>query len=207
MSQTSDQTTIVISSQNSPLPSQDQQQQPQQQLQQQQQQQQGQQQQQKQHRLGWEGNKSGTLLVVATLITTLTYQIGSNPPGGFWQDDNNGHEVGSPIMRDKHRTRYWLFMTGAWVGFVDSMLLTLWLLIGMPVNSTRVRWSFIIAYSSLQLTYIAAVHGTPLVFDLVTWAVIVFILANRIGTREMNWLRCKCLFFFTEPITMVNPSA
>lgn len=162
---------------------------------------------------GWDANKNSTLLVVATLITTLTYQIGCNPPGGFWQEsgkDKNGkeHEAGAPIMRDLYPERYWLFMTAAWVGFGDSMLLTLWLLTGAPVRSRRVRWSFVVAYSSLQLTYITAMHGTSLVMDLLTWTGIMFVLFLVIGIekRERNKLGLRCLSFFTER-PLVNPSA
>ncbi|GJN08427.1 hypothetical protein PR202_ga26342 [Eleusine coracana subsp. coracana] len=34
----------------------------------------------------WAGNDSNTLLVVAALITTLTYQLGTSIPGGYWQE-------------------------------------------------------------------------------------------------------------------------
>jgi hypothetical protein len=59
----------------------------------------------------WVGNDANTLLVVATLITTLTYQLGTNIPGGYWQDTKmqDGKELyraGDPIMRDLHRPRY-----------------------------------------------------------------------------------------------------
>lgn len=61
----------------------------------------------------WVGNDANTLLVVATLITTLTYQLGSNIPGGYWQDTQLSadgkkvlHIAGDPIMRDLHRPRY-----------------------------------------------------------------------------------------------------
>jgi hypothetical protein len=59
----------------------------------------------------WVGNDANTLLVVATLITTLTYQLGTNIPGGYWQDTKtqDGRELylaGDPIMRDLHRPRY-----------------------------------------------------------------------------------------------------
>ncbi|RCV45566.1 hypothetical protein SETIT_9G464800v2 [Setaria italica] len=65
----------------------------------------------------WVGNDANTLLVVATLITTLTYQLGTNIPGGYWQDSQWSkddklllHRAGDPIMRDLHRHRYWVFM-------------------------------------------------------------------------------------------------
>ncbi|OEL14028.1 hypothetical protein BAE44_0024948 [Dichanthelium oligosanthes] len=62
----------------------------------------------------WVGNDANTLLVVATLTTTLTYQLGTSIPGGYWQQDTPGssggkqvmYRAGDPIMRDLHRHRY-----------------------------------------------------------------------------------------------------
>jgi hypothetical protein len=59
----------------------------------------------------WAGNDPNTLLVVATLITTLTYQIGTSLPGGYWQetkmqDGKELYRAGDPIMRDLQNTRY-----------------------------------------------------------------------------------------------------
>ncbi|VAI07588.1 unnamed protein product [Triticum turgidum subsp. durum] len=109
----------------------------------------------------WVGNDANTLLVVATLITTLTYQLGTNIPGGYWQETKSldGRELyraGDPIMRDLHRPRYWLFMAASWVGFASSMVMTLSLLVRMSADSRHVRWSFVVAYSSLVLTFVWA---------------------------------------------------
>lgn len=94
----------------------------------------------------WGGNDANTLLVVATLITTLAYQLGCNVPGGYWQDtkmSDDGkrviHLAGDPVMRDLHRPRYWVFMAASWMGFLGSMLMTLSLLVRMPVDSRQVR--------------------------------------------------------------------
>lgn len=71
------------------------------------------QEQQQQQRNNWAANDANTLLVVATLITTLAYQLGSNIPGGYWQDTQlpeDGkvpHKAGDPVMRDLHRERYY----------------------------------------------------------------------------------------------------
>ncbi|KAH6761350.1 ankyrin [Perilla frutescens var. frutescens] len=53
----------------------------------------------KQHSDWLERTKS-TLMIVATLIATMTFQVGVNPPGGVWQEDQifdrQGNEVSDP---------------------------------------------------------------------------------------------------------------
>ncbi|CAN6289987.1 unnamed protein product [Urochloa humidicola] len=128
----------------------------------------------------WVGNDANTLLVVATLITTLTYQLGTNIPGGYWQQDtpasSGGKQVtyraGDPIMRDLHRHRYWVFMAASWVGFASSMVMTLSLLVRMAVDSRHVRWSFAVAYSSLVLTFVVSQRRTHLSVDILLWAAV-----------------------------------
>ncbi|CAL9069804.1 unnamed protein product [Musa banksii] len=133
---------------------------------------------------GWDHNDSNTLLVVATLITALTYQLGTSLPGGYYQDDSNGHEAGDSILRDKHRKRYWLFMTASWMGFGNSMLMTLALLTGVPVTSRLVRWPFAVAYSSLVLAFISSQANTWLVMDLLIWVFVLVLLCAAISLRN-----------------------
>ncbi|CAN6289988.1 unnamed protein product [Urochloa humidicola] len=136
----------------------------------------------------WMGNDTNTLLVVAALITTLTYQLGTSIPGGYWQQDTSAsgrdgkppvlYRAGDPIMRDLHRPRYWVFMGASWVGFASSMVMTLSLLVRMPVGSRHVRWSFAVAYSSLVLTFVVSQPKTHLSVDIIAWlAVLAFLWA------------------------------
>nr|CAB3476736.1 unnamed protein product [Digitaria exilis] len=120
---------------------------------------------------------TGTLLVVATLITALSYQVGTNIPGGYWGDDNDGHVAGDPIMRDKHRRRYWLFMVASWAGFGSSMLLTVALLTQVPTRSLVVRCAFLVSYSSLVLTFVTSQPRTWLAMDIAIWAGVMAALA------------------------------
>ncbi|BAS71383.1 Os01g0254850, partial [Oryza sativa Japonica Group] len=143
------------------------------------------------HAPGFGANKNDTLLVVATLITALTYQLGTNIPGGYWQDDG----AGDPIMRDKHRRRYWLFMAASWAGFGSSMLLTLALLTGVPPRSRAVQWPFLVSYSSLVLTFVTSQSGTSLAMDVLIWAAVMAVLAVGIKYRRLDRLR----FLFCPP--------
>ncbi|KAG2596489.1 uncharacterized protein LOC120706376 [Panicum virgatum] len=129
------------------------------------------------HAPDFDANDAGTLLVVATLISGLSYQLGTNIPGGYWQDDAAGHVAGDPIMRDKHRRRYWLFMSGSWVAFGSSMLLTVGLLTGVPAGSRFIRAAFLVAYSSLVLTFVTSQPRTSLAIDIAIWVGVMAALA------------------------------
>ncbi|XP_044979183.1 uncharacterized protein LOC123446691 [Hordeum vulgare subsp. vulgare] len=151
----------------------------------------------------WVGNDANTLLVVSTLITTLTYQLGCSVPGGYWQDTmplgsadgkQKPHEAGDPIMRDLHWQRYWVFMAASWMGFLGSMMMTLSLLVRMPVDSRQVRWSFAVAYSSLVLTFNVSQSKTHLSIDIIIWAVTVVFLWIMISVRPDH--RARIFRFF-----------
>jgi hypothetical protein len=149
------------------------------------------------HAPNFGATEADTLLVVATLITALTYQLGTNIPGGYWQaDDGAGHVAGDPIMRDKHRRRYWLFMAASWAGFGTSMLLTVGLITGVPARSRFVQYAFLVAYSSLVLTFVTSQPRTSLAMDLIIWAAVMAVLA--VATKYLRldrlprWARSLC---------------
>nr|CAB3470322.1 unnamed protein product [Digitaria exilis] len=57
----------------------------------------------------WFKEMRGWLMVLATVAASVTYQAGLNPPGGFWQDDDDGHHAGNPVLHDRHWSRYMMF--------------------------------------------------------------------------------------------------
>jgi hypothetical protein len=61
-------------------------------------------------------------------------------------------------------------MVASWAGFVSSTLMTLSLLVGIAVDSWHVRWSFVVAYSSLLLTFVLSGNRTKLHIDIIFWA-------------------------------------
>ncbi|CAN6289989.1 unnamed protein product [Urochloa humidicola] len=149
----------------------------------------------------WAGNDANTLLVVAALLTALTYQLGSSIPGGYWQDTQhaadagNGrpppapHTAGDPVMRDLHPERYWAFVVASWAGFAGSMLMTLSLLVRVPVDSRRVRWSFAVAYASLVLTFRLSQPRTHIAVDILVWVAVTAFLWLMVSVRSEHRAR------------------
>uniref|UniRef100_A0A803NCN3 PGG domain-containing protein n=1 Tax=Chenopodium quinoa TaxID=63459 RepID=A0A803NCN3_CHEQI len=55
----------------------------------------------------WLEKQRNALMVVASLIATMAFQTGVNPPGGVWQEDDNenNYKAGNSIMQDKDSQR------------------------------------------------------------------------------------------------------
>ncbi|TVU26306.1 hypothetical protein EJB05_28845, partial [Eragrostis curvula] len=70
----------------------------------------------------------GWLIGLATLAASVTYQAGLNPPGGFWQDDNNGHQAGNPVLYDRVPKRYLTFYYFNATALVTSLVIIILLL-------------------------------------------------------------------------------
>ncbi|MQM17960.1 hypothetical protein Taro_050945 [Colocasia esculenta] len=78
----------------------------------------------------WLKEMRGTLMLVAVLIASLTYQAGLNPPGGMWQDSQSSdgvqgrnHTAGLPVMRDVDPAFYGVFKFANTVAFSLSLAL------------------------------------------------------------------------------------
>lgn len=139
---------------------------------------------------GLERNDRATLLLVATLITTLSYQVGSNVPGGYWQDNDESpahpHRAGDPILRDEHYGLYVLFVWSSWIGFGSSMVLTMGLLTGVATGSRFVRWLFVVAYSTLVLTFITSQSHTFVWINVLVWVAVMAALAFAVTYRRLS---------------------
>ncbi|KAE8792672.1 hypothetical protein D1007_32786 [Hordeum vulgare] len=64
------------------------------------------------------------LMLLAILATSITYQTGISPPGGFWTD-NNGHQAGNSVFRDEFRNRYRVFFYFNATAFMASLAVIL----------------------------------------------------------------------------------
>ncbi|XP_024318010.1 uncharacterized protein LOC112271949 [Brachypodium distachyon] len=82
----------------------------------------------------WEYSLRKYLLLLATLVVTVTYAAGFNPPGGIWQDSGShqGGErrlAGDPIIRDTDYHRYLAFYYCNATAFAASLVLIVLILI------------------------------------------------------------------------------
>lgn len=77
----------------------------------------------------WSSKMKEALLVVATLMATITFQAGMNPPGGVFQEDKNGHEAGTAIMSYLNGYKYFTFFNIT--GLFASLSLILLLVSGL----------------------------------------------------------------------------
>ncbi|TXG61835.1 hypothetical protein EZV62_013198 [Acer yangbiense] len=82
----------------------------------------------------WLEKKRSVSMVVASLIATVTFQAGLNPPCGVRQ------ETGYSVLYDRHRVAYILFLAYNTTGFVSSLSIILLLISGLPVRRKCFVW-------------------------------------------------------------------
>lgn len=109
----------------------------------------------------WLSRKRDAIMVVASLIATMAFQAGMNPPGGVWQDDNNslqmGHKAGEAVMAYSHPKSYRFFIRVNTTAFVASLSTILLLISGLPFRRKLFMWALMVimwlTVTSVALTY------------------------------------------------------
>ncbi|GJN28978.1 hypothetical protein PR202_gb17160 [Eleusine coracana subsp. coracana] len=69
------------------------------------------------------------LMLLAILAAAITYQAGLAPPGGFWQDNQNGHIAGDIVLRIIYPKRYHVFFYCNTTAFGASLIVLILLLV------------------------------------------------------------------------------
>ncbi|XXG56379.1 hypothetical protein AAC387_Pa03g3799 [Persea americana] len=103
-----------------------------------------------------------SLMVVAGLIVTVTFQAGLNPPGGFWQDWDKGNKTDHhiPGKAIKSETDPWLFaffMASDALGFIVSLALIPIIMILRKEILMYVNSLVVVAILSIEVTFIIGV--------------------------------------------------
>ncbi|KAH7837017.1 hypothetical protein Vadar_008572 [Vaccinium darrowii] len=114
----------------------------------------------------WLTKKRDALMVVASLIATMAFQAGVNPPGGVWQDDSDGHRAGEAVMAYNYQDSYPYFLRCNTIGFVASLSTILLLISGLKFKNKAAMWILIVtmwlAITSMAITYaFSSVVVTP----------------------------------------------
>ncbi|XP_027337327.1 uncharacterized protein LOC113851036 [Abrus precatorius] len=110
-----------------------------------------------QNKMGhWMEEMRGSLMVVATVIATLTFQIAINPPGGVWQADTDSQngcasgktcKAGTSVLAfgdSDQKLRYEIFILLCTISFSASQTIILLLICGIPLRNKLVMWFLII---------------------------------------------------------------
>lgn len=93
------------------------------------------------------------LVLLAILAAAITYQAGLAPPGGFWQDNADGHVASGIVLKSTYRRRYLVFFYCNTTAFVASLMVLILLLV------SEVRRSNAVWLRSLQLAMVLGLLG------------------------------------------------
>lgn len=102
----------------------------------------------------WLEETRGMLMVVATMISTTTFDAAVNPPGGVWQENNTNISAGSTtyctqndicfagtsVVGSGFPENFLSFMTFNIVSFIASLSVTLLLVGGFPLRNRVIMW-------------------------------------------------------------------
>lgn len=141
----------------------------------------------------WLEKKKSSLMIVASLIATMAFQVGVNPPSGVWQDTSNSvdsegadtsHKAGYSVLAYNYHNSYIRFYMYNTVGLIASLSIILLLVSGLPMRRRLFMWILMVitwvAITAVALTYVVAVAVvTPqdellIVSTLIGFAVIVW---------------------------------
>ena len=129
----------------------------------------------------WIEETRGSLMVVATVMATMSFQAGISPPGGVWQEDtkkdgyscvaNNTCEVVGKAILSYYHPLYVYFISFNTVSFLASAGVILLVTCGFPLTSKYIIWllssAMTISVGSMTNSYLLSVLmvTSPDVFD------------------------------------------
>ncbi|KAI8022958.1 Ankyrin repeat-containing protein ITN1 [Camellia lanceoleosa] len=150
----------------------------------------------------WWSKKRDILMVVASLIATMAFQVAVNPPGGFWQDNTPPHRAGEAIMAYNYPKTYPYFIRANTTGFVVSVSTILLLITGWPFKKKYFMWLLVVGMwvtiTSIAFTYAFSIvvvspknEREPLTYTIIVgaivWCCVMASLMIVHTIRGINW--------------------
>ncbi|KAL6909905.1 hypothetical protein ACP4OV_001564 [Aristida adscensionis] len=140
------------------------------------------------------------VLLLATLVVSITYQAGLDPPGGFWSDDQDDHKKGDPILLTTHPTRYKIFFYSNSAAFVASLIVIMmvqsrFLLMRHTLEACMILvdlFGLITAYAAgscrdeTTTIYVVALAGIVLVYVVIH--IVIFTLNHNDNLKDADML-------------------
>ncbi|RXH82246.1 hypothetical protein DVH24_036587 [Malus domestica] len=120
----------------------------------------------------WVVETPGMLMVVATMISTMTFQAVVNPPGGVWENNNTNSTIHSEIVCSEEnkciagtavlgylwQEKFVNFIRYNTISFLASLSVTLLLVSGFPLQNRLCMWllsmSMCVTLTFMALTYL-----------------------------------------------------
>ena len=93
--------------------------------------------------------------LLATLVATIAYQAGLDPPGGVWAGGGDGHRVGDPILLTTHPGRFKVFFYFNSAAFVASIVIVIMLQNEHLVRGHALEMAMILDFFGLIRAYAA----------------------------------------------------
>ncbi|KAL6286489.1 hypothetical protein ACE6H2_010879 [Prunus campanulata] len=123
----------------------------------------------------WLEEMRGLVMVVATVISTMTFQAVVNPPGGVWQENNTNSSIlfkdqsikfcseenvcvaGTAVLGYTFASEFLDFIKFNTISFLASMSVTLLLVSGFPLHNQICTWLLLMAMC-VTLTFMALTY-------------------------------------------------
>ncbi|XP_017407034.1 uncharacterized protein LOC108320192 [Vigna angularis] len=113
----------------------------------------------------WMEERRGSLMIVATVLATMSFQIAINPPGGVWQSDSDAEQgcepgkiclAGTSVLafgNNKQRGKFEIFMLLCTISFTASLSTIILLICVVSLRNKLIMWFLtILMFISLVCT-------------------------------------------------------
>nr|GMD46412.1 ankyrin repeat-containing protein At3g12360-like [Ipomoea batatas] len=152
----------------------------------------------------WLSRKRDSIMVVASLIATMAFQAGVNPPGGVWQENSlspdSPHTAGEAVMAYNHAKAYRYFIRTNTTAFVASLSTILLLISGLPFRRPLFLWGLMVIMW-LTVTTIALSYGISIF--IITPKQYREQLGNVIQISVMVWCCVMGLLLFGNTVRLI----